>query len=209
MPSNNYCTSDEIKRHAQIDYEDLGYSSDATFVTAISAMIAIAESLVENFCNAPDGFFASGTTGYTVTQEIQNWREDGLIFTRYRPINSVTTVEYDAAGYQQSADWTAVTSTDYIAHLQKGIIQFVADVPGHPEQSIRLTYVAGWATAPDPVKWATIQIVCNVLHDMVQRKMSPTVRVDDWTIRIVRPEFFPPELKTLLGPYIVPSVSTG
>lgn len=56
-------------------------------------------------------------------------------------------------------------------------------------------------TVPPAVRLAAIQLCSNLLHIILQRKLSPVVQTRDYTIRLVLPEAFTQELKNLLTPY--------
>jgi hypothetical protein len=54
---------------------------------------------------------------------------------------------------------------------------------------------------PQAVKYVSLQLCSNILHGILQRKVSPIIQTGDYTIRLVIPEAFTDELKRLLEPY--------
>jgi hypothetical protein len=85
----------------------------------------------------------------------------------------------------------------------------VNKVPAIAEQSVRVSYTAGYAATPDPVEHVCLQLCSNVLHGILQRKISPVVRVDDLTLKVLMPEAFARELQVMLSPYVRKTVVCG
>jgi hypothetical protein len=59
------------------------------------------------------------------------------------------------------------------------------------------------------VKHVCLQLCSNLLHEILQRKMSPTVRVDDLTLKVLMPEALNRELQVMLAVYIRKTVACG
>lgn len=62
---------------------------------------------------------------------------------------------------------------------------------------------------PLAVSYATAVIVTNMLHEMLQRKISPAVTSTDMTVRMVEREAFTDKIKRLLDPYRILKVERG
>jgi len=127
----------------------------------------------------------------------------------YYPVLSVSKVEYNDQGYGITANWVTVTEPDYIMNLPSGQLMLVNKVPAIVEQSIRVSYTAGFSSTPDDIKQVCIQVCCNMLHGILQRKVSPQVQADDMVIKVVAVEAFNQELKGMLRPYVRRLVVAG
>ena len=194
----NYISTSEVKQFSNVTYQDLGFATDTDYDTFLGTLINQVERTIDNYCRVPSGFFKAGGLSFTETHD---WREDGEIHTRYHPIITLTKVELDQAGYNQAADWTEITSTYYYAKKEFGIVKIVGKTPGHVENSVRITYTAGYSAVPDDIKLAALIYASNVLHTILQRKVAPVVQVSDFAIRLVMDESFSDEVKGLLRPY--------
>ena len=194
-----YCTKADIKGYSKIAYTDLGYATDGDFDTFLDSLILLVQAVIENYCHAPSGFFT--TSGVTITDELQDYRE-GWLSLRYYPILSVTKVEYNSQGYGAAPSWTMLSYTDFIINTLTGQIILVNYVPAIAEQSVRVSYVAGYVATPDLVEYVCIQVCSNVLHGILQRKLSPVVRADDVNIKVLVPEAFTTELRAMLNMFI-------
>ena len=127
----------------------------------------------------------------------------------YYPVLSVSKVEYNNQGYGVTANWVTVTEPDYIMNLSSGQLMLVNKVPAIVEQSIRVSYTAGFSSTPDDIKQVCIQVCCNMLHGILQRKVSPQVQVNEMVIKLVAVEAFNEELKGMLRPYVRRLVVAG
>lgn len=54
---------------------------------------------------------------------------------------------------------------------------------------------------PASVRFVTIQLCSNILHGILQRKISPIIQTSEFTIRLAIPEAFTEELRSLLNPH--------
>jgi len=195
----NYISASEVKQYSNITYQDLGFTSDMVYDTFLAIVLSRVERAIDNYCRVPSSFFKAGGLSFT---EIQDWKEDGEIHTRYYPIITLTKVELDQAGYNQAADWTEISSTYYYAKNEYGIIKIVGKTPGHVVNSVRITYTAGYNAVPDDVKLAALIYASNILQNMLFRLSGETVDIGDIRIRNVEiKEAFSDEIKKLLMPY--------
>jgi len=204
--SASYCSNTDVKAHSKIAYTDLGYASDSDFNTFLDSLIVLGQSMIENFCRVPTGFFASD--GLAFTNEFHDFQYPWMSLLYY-PVLSVSKVEYNDQGYGITANWVTVTEPDYIMNLPSGQLMLVNKVPAIVEQSIRVSYTAGFSSTPDDIKQVCIQVCCNMLHGILQRKVSPQVQADDMVIKVVAVEAFNQELKGMLRPYVRRLVVAG
>ena len=201
-----YCTKDDVKAYSKIAYTDLGYASDLAFNTFLDSLILLAQGIVDNYCAVPSGFFEAA--GLSFTNEMHDYRYP-WIDMRYYPILSVSKVEHNTQGYGITPSWVEISTQDYIANIQTGQIMLVNKMPAIAEQSVRVSYTSGYAATPDPVKHVCLQLCSNLLHEILQRKMNPTVRVDDLTLKVLMPETLNRQLQVMLAPYIRKTVACG
>jgi hypothetical protein len=192
----NYISASEIKQFSNLTFQELGFSSEADYDAFLDTVINQVERTIDNYCRVPSGFFRAGGLSFTETHD---WSTDGEIQTRYYPIITLTKVEMDLAGYNQAADWTEISSTYYYVKSNSGIIKIVGKAPGHTENSVRITYTAGYSAVPDDVKLASLILTNNLLNTLV---MSGDIRIGDVSIsRREINEVFTNEVKGLLGSY--------
>ena len=198
--AGNYISSYDVKMLAQVSYEDLGFNTDGDYESWLdNDLIPHVESVVDSYCNVPSGFFKAG--GLTFTDQLYDYKQ--ALQLRYYPVLEVSAVKRNKAGYGQTPDWEALDSTDYIVDKYTGILYFVSGkVPAVREQSIKVSYKAGYSSTPNVISYVAAQTCANVLNIMLQRKVAPVIRVDDWTVRLVLPAAFTEELKNMLAPYV-------
>lgn len=201
-----YCTKDDVKAFSKIAYSDLGYANDTAFDTFLDSLISLAQSMIENYCSVPSGFFDAG--GLAFTNQVYDYRYP-WIDLRYYPVVSVSKVEYNNQGYGITANWITVTEPDYIINKGAGQLMLVEDTPAIVEQSIRVSYTAGYSSVPSVIKQTTIQLCSNILHEILQRKLSPTVRADDVSMKVLTPDVFSRSLESVLTPYVRRAVAVG
>lgn len=206
MPS--YTDKQRVKDFAHVTYSDLNYDSEAEFDAFVNDLIERAESVIDNFVDVPDGFFADG--GVTVTDEYHDLLDtDKYVTLDYKPVISVSTVSLNVAGYGVTKSWSDVAAASQYLYPKDGLLFLYNLSFTVSEQNIKVTYVAGYASTPRDIEFVTEQLCANVLHDSLQRKVSPIVRVDDWAVRIIHPDVFTKELKAMLRRYRRLNVSTG
>jgi hypothetical protein len=203
-----YTTKEKVKNFAHISYEDLGYAAESEYDAFVNDLIERAEAVIENFCDVPEDFFADG--GCTITDEYHDLREsDDYIALDYAPVLSVSSVSVNVAGYGAAKSWSAVSANDQYLYPKQGLLYLYNLSYSVEEQNVKVTYVAGYTTTPTDIQFVTEQLCANVLHDSLQRKVSPVVRVNDWAVRIIHPDVFTRELKAMLQRYRQRHVSIG
>ena len=192
----NYISASEVKQYSNVAYQDLDFSSDTEYDAFLDSLISQVERAIDNYCRVPSGFFKAGGLSFT---ELHDWNEDGEIHTRYYPIITLTKVELDRAGYNQTADWTEISSTYYYAKNEFGIIKIVGKTPGHTENSVRITYTAGYSAVPDDVKLAASIFARNILRLILE---SGDLKIGDVAISNLEVrEAFTSDVKALLSNY--------
>jgi hypothetical protein len=201
-----YCTNDNVKAYSKIAYSDLGYATDDLFKTFLDSLIILAEGVIDNYCSVPTEFFAPD--GKAFTNKLHDYRYP-WIDLRYYPVLSVSKVEYNDQGYGIAPNWVTLDSVDYIINLDTAQLMLVNKVPATPEQSVRVSYTAGYSAVPSVIQHVCIQICSNMLHEILQRKLAPVVRVDDLTLKVLVPEAFTKELQVMLAHYVRKMVACG
>ena len=195
----NYISASEVKQYSNISYQDLGFASETEYETFLDDLISQVEAVIDDYCRVPRGFFKAGGLSFT---EIHDWDEDGEIHTHYYPIITLAKVELDQAGHNQSADWTEISSNYYYAKNEYGIIKIVGKSPGHVENSVRITYTAGYSAVPDDVKLAALMLADNVLRMILQRTLGSSMSIGDFKSSLTEvKEAFSDEIKGLLSCY--------
>ena len=192
----NYISASEVKQYSNVTYRDLGFSSETEYETFLDNLINQVEAVIDDYCRVPSGYFKAGGLSFT---EIHDWNEDGIIQSRYYPIIELVRVELDLAGINQPANWTEISSTYYYAKNEFGIIKIVGKSPGHIENSVRITYTAGYSAVPEDIKTAALTLAKNMLKNVM---FSDEIRIGDLTIEPQIPqEVFTAEIKTILAQY--------
>jgi len=202
----DYVSVDDVKSHSQVTYEDLGYATEADYDSFLNGLITHAEAIADDYCRVPSGFFKAGGSTFT---ELCDYNEEFTALRHY-PVLEVSSVEINVAGYGEAEDWAALDSTDYIVYPDEGLIKLVGgESPAVRERSVKVQYKAGYTAVPEAVKFSCIQLCSNYLHAVLQRKISPVVRVDDFAVKLVIPEIFTKELRSMLLPYVRSGVSSA
>jgi len=194
----NYISVSEVKSFSRVSYQDLEFDSDADYDAFLNDLIDQIEKAIENYCRVPSGFFKAGGISFV---EVHDWNEDGEIHTRYYPILTLTKVELDQAGYNQNSNWTEISSDYYYVKNEYGIIKIIGKTPGHIENSVRITYMAGYSSVPDDIKIAALSYASNVLHSILQRQFSVTPSDINLKINLIIQEAFSQELRRMLSSY--------
>ncbi|MEM2028977.1 MAG: hypothetical protein QXS05_06320 [Candidatus Bathyarchaeia archaeon] len=195
-----YTSIGEVKALAKLSPSDLGLQSESEFDGFISKLILYAQSLIDSFCNLPEGFFEPG--GIKVIDEEHDYNQP--IRLNLRPIISIQTVEVYRGGA-----WQTLSPEDYTVDYKAGLIMIIGKAPALTGRSVRISYTAGYIETPEAIKYAAAQICVNMLHMTLQRRITPTIRLDDWAIRMVMPEALTQELQGILKPFMRRNVEVG
>lgn len=173
-----YASVQDAKDFSKLTYEEFGYADDNAFTELVNKALELGESVVDDLCNVPRGFFKAGGTSVT---EYVDW-DTPYTFSTYKPIVTLTSVSYDTTGYGQAPSWTAlVQDTDYIYYAD-GRFYIFTKTPGKAEKSIKLVYTAGYSSVPPMIRTASIEVASQILHSMLQRRTSPTVEMGNVAI---------------------------
>ena len=201
-----YCSKTEIKDNSKVAYSDLGYATDALFDTFLDTVIVLADGIVDNYCRVPSGFFEAA--GLALSNELLDFCYPWISLRHY-PVISVSKVEYNSSGYGLAASWVTIVEPDYMVKLPEGLVMLVNKTPAVIENSVRVSYTAGYSAVPSAIKQVAIQLCCNAVHVVLQRKISPVIRQDEFTLKLTPSDILTRELQTVLSPFVHRSTSTG
>jgi len=194
-----YVTKEELKQQSQVVLKDFGFDNDGDFDNFLDKVIAQAQSRVEGYCRVPKGFFEDG--GFTVTDELCD--VIGVIVDlKNRPVLEISKVEVNISPPGFLSSWRELAAEDYIPQLSIGLLHLVNCLPAREVNGVRVSYIAGFTQTPDTIKAATLDLAANILHIIIQRKVNPVVRVDDWSVKVALPDAFTLQLKQQLAPFI-------
>jgi len=195
-----YTTLEKVKDLAQMKYKDLDFDTQAEFDALVNTLIDCSESVIDNYCDVPDGFFDDG--GVTVTDEYHDLKEsDDFIQLEYKPVSSISSASVNGAAYGSAPSWGAIATNSIYLYKMTGQVYMHSLTFTVTEQNIKVTYLAGFAATPGDIDYICAQLCVNVLHETLQRKVSPLIRVDDWSVRLVQPSIFSKELQKMLRRY--------
>lgn len=134
-------SADDVK-----DY--LGLDDNTEQDAYLADLILLVTSEVENYCGRT---FASAT----FTEYFDGVFQDSLNLKNY-PITSITSIHDD--GDRVYGDSSLISSSDYVYYADEGIVKFDSVLSGG-NKSVKVVYVAGYATIPSDLKLAIIKRV--------------------------------------------------
>jgi hypothetical protein len=110
-----------------------------------------------------------------------------MVYTTPDEVKSFAKIKKEDLGYGSDAE----------------LDSFIDQVIAYAENLIGDYTGQNWTAenVPSTVKYASIQLCSNILHGILQRKISPIIQTGDYAIRLVIPEAFTPELKAILEPH--------
>lgn len=155
-----YCTAADVEALSQIVYTQFEYASKTLYETDLSTLfIPMAQKIIDSYV---DHNFLSNT----VTALLMDGSGGNILMISppYVPILTLTSVTL--GGVNITSNLKAYDS--YIAY-QGGV--FTKD--NSSRQNVSATFTYGYASVPADVRYACAQIVCNILADMLRRKMMP------------------------------------
>lgn len=173
-------TAAEVISHSRITYEDVGFADSATYTTYLTGtLIASVQAILEKIIGGPQtpsGLLNAG--GVTVTNELYDMRGDGKLFLRYRPVVSLTTLQYNNAENDAAASWTTLTegpglNTNFLLYKESGLIEFYSTIPATGSQRVRVTYKPGWAAIPADIKLIALEVCARVCQGLVKKELGP------------------------------------
>jgi len=114
------------------------------------------------------------------------------------------TAQEVAAAFALPGSWIDIDITQMDCFGFTGEVSWMANPLGLQFQEIEITYTAGYATTPDPIKFACAQIVRNA-------QATPALNVRANTLNSMHLEYFEDTLldssvKTMLAPYVAQKV---
>lgn len=186
------------------------------YVNTVQKAITAAESAIDNYLQAPSGFFTGG--GVEVANEYHNGTEIGKASTHirffgvrkspflrlnYTPILSVTALEEETS----AGSWTSRTEgrgSDYLV-TEKGVY-YLRNSPAYDVKNVRATYNAGYAQTPQPISECAARLAAALIHQVVDSAARKTVQTEKVTasfpeMRLLTQTVFSESLKDLVKRY--------
>lgn len=187
----------DLLTHCQLTAENFELTSE-DFTNLCEQIITEVEGLIESHCRVPKGFFRSGgLESADQTCEVS----ETLIKLPNRPVLAVTKIEVNTAAYGSQDNWVALESIDYVLNMDTGVVT-VFSVLSRELNGARATCTAGYTSTPETVKYVALQLATNVLYSILERKLSPTARLNNTLLQLIIPECFTSELKQALTSFV-------
>lgn len=198
--SGTYATSYDAKMFAQVEYRQLGFSTDGDMESFIDGvLIPMAQKLIDNFCNHD---FASHTGG-TITLD-GTGKKYVTVKPEYYPLQSLTSV---------SIDGVSKTVSDFKVYDQSILYDstFTED-----EQNVVIVADYGYPNGvPSDVEFVCASICANMLQYMLKSrimpdKLLPSLEAGKFAASLMSsPKIFTDELKEILTKYVAIGVDVG
>ncbi len=171
-----YTTASAVKESAQLAYDFLGFSSDATYTTFVETLIGEAEALIDGFCRVPSQFFKAG--GVAITAEYHDGDGGDVLRLNYYPVLSVSSVAENEASLFEAESWVSRSagpgaSGSYVLRPESGELVFYQNVPGVGVRNVKVGYTPGYAAAPGAVAGVARDLCVNALRSLLARKVLP------------------------------------
>ncbi len=192
-----YASITDVKDFSKLTYADFGYSSDDAFRELINKALDLAEAYIDTTCRVPSGFFASG--GYHIT-EFCDW-DSPYVSASYRPIISISSVSYDSTGYGTTPSYVELTYQKDYFWYPDGRVYIFSIKPPKREQSVKLSYTAGYAETPAGIRASAAELASSSLHALLQRKVAPALDVTDASMPKPTSMKIPDTVKEYLAPF--------
>jgi hypothetical protein len=195
------------------EYENYGIEG-----TTPASWVAAASSLIDAHCRRP----TLGTAQYVERKRLTPGRN--CVQLTYLPLvpppvaargryatprrgDDLTTWDMTqevAAAFALPGTWISVDVSKMDCCEETGEVSWLANPLGLQFQEIEITYSAGFATIPDPIKFACAQIVRNA-------QATPALNVKANTLNSMHLEYFADTLvdstvQTMLAPYVAQKV---
>jgi len=203
---------------------DSEYESYGMEPATAGSMVAAASTLINTYCRRPTFAVAQYTERIRIAPERNNLRltylplaiaqgaSSPLVSGRARygiPRRGEDTTLWDmmyliATAYQLPGTWIAVDVSTFDYCADTGEVSWLGNPLGLAFNEMELTYTAGFAQIPDPVKFACAQIVRNA-------QANPALNVKAGTLNAMRLEYFADSLldttvQTMLAPFAAQKV---
>jgi len=206
MGYGSYSGTNLVKYISQVEYQQLGFSTDAAFGTWLQGtLIPAAEKAIDSYCNHPFGTSAMGYQIGTFTLDGSS-KELLLLPPKYCPMIGISAGSIDSVAISPITDIKV-----YDQHLiyENGIFT-------HGHKNVALSGSYGYATLPDDVSYVCAQLCANILLDMVRRKMAPDLFASamaggegGFSSLFAMPNIFQPQLKSMLDKYRITWLEIG
>jgi len=147
-----------------------------------------------------DGVGATTPLGMYEFSEDQTTWEDmvGTIFTKQRPILTITSIHRNTAPIGDTDVWVEITKFRPSTY---GEITF-ATIPPKGKKNIRIIYQAGYSTTPLDVQMACTRLIVNLIHKQVSDKTAAFISFQrPSAINFAMPDVFTPDIKAVLKRY--------
>jgi hypothetical protein len=191
----NYCTSYEVRMLAQVNYEQLGFSSDGDLEEFITLyLIPASDKKIDSYCNHSFG-----------TPTIGTWTLDGsgksalfmptercpLLGLSAGTVGNVAIAVSNIKVHDQYVDWEGSVFT-------KG------------KKNVTLAGSYGYVSLPSDIENASAMTCANILNDMVRKRVLPDFfQKEDVSMIMVSPVTFTKEIKESLEGYVLKDLDTG
>ncbi len=159
----------EFKHFLQID------ETDTSQDTLLQELLYRAEKKAQTYLSTK--FYASDGTPEIITEKHD--ANDKMVFTKYQPIISVSSVKLNGDTLTEGADYYV-----YDGYIQ---LETLSDVP----QALEIQYTAGFVGLPDDIVQAVLLIAANYLK--LNSELKPDQQAD---------YRMPQEAERLLFPYL-------
>ena len=193
---------------ALADVQNYTGETSANLTALITTLIGNASAMIESIC--------SRTFEQTAYTETRNGNGAPILFMRQGPISAVSSVQIDGVAIPAAPD---TTSYGYVFDDRRlylrgnpGISARTTGVPGgYPVgfsrgvQNIVVGYTAGYATIPDDLNQACVELVADMLakRKRIDLKTQALGQNDTVSYNLVD---VPPRVKTLIRPYRLPMI---
>jgi len=213
----NYCTIDRAKQAAKIEYKTLGFGDSDSYNNWLKDVIEGASRFIDNYCNRPENFFqpsgvsiteyhngigASPPSGmHEFSEAEESWEESSAtIFTRQRPILSITTIKENKASIGEADNLQSITAYRWFKH---GEIVFASSaIPAKGIKNIEIVYIIGYSQTPVDIQLACAQLVSNLIHKKLSDKTTAYTSFEKpAAINFGMPDIYTANVKTLLDHY--------
>ena len=145
-------------------------------------LINQATKIIEHYCNG---------RRFLLSSHVENWLGDssGSRILKHYPVVTLTSVEY-ATSDPKSNEWSALDTSFYNSDLDRGIINSFSQFSTGFNNSIanwRATYTAGYATIPEDLQAACVQLV-NYMYSIAIAQGIQAEKLGDRDIRYFQPK---------------------
>lgn len=187
----------DLLTHCQLTAENFELTSE-DFNDLCEQILTEVEGLIESHCRVPKAFFRAGGVQFTdQTCEVA----ESIIKLKNRPVLSISKIEVNTAAYGSQDNWVTLESNDYILNMDTGVATVFSTI-SRELNGARASYTAGYTSTPAAIEYVALQLATNVLYAILERKLSPTVRLNNTMLQLIIPECFTNELKQALTSFV-------